>query len=94
MGDGRTREFTQALEAPAVLSVVLEAWWKIASTPGDLVDVLTAIAGASLLAGTFGGRRTPKHNAAHQFGGPDGLMPAPPKIPPDPDAVEADSSGA
>lgn len=78
MGDRRTREFTQGAAAPAVLSVVLEAWWKIAATPGDLVDVLVATAGAGLLAGTLGGRRSPGE-AARQLdgmaGGTDGLHP-------------------
>jgi hypothetical protein len=75
MGNGRTGEFSEAAKAPAVLSVVLEAWWKIASTPGDLADVLVATAGAGLLAGTFGGRRISQRAAAHQLGGTSGSDP-------------------
>ena len=60
---------------PAALSVVLEAWWRVASTPGDLVDILLATAGADLLVGTFGGRRISQSDAVYQPGGADGLDP-------------------
>lgn len=66
MGNVRTGEFSEAAKAPAVMAIVLETWWRVASTPGDLVDVLLATAGASLLAetarcrsGAPGGTRTP-----------------------------------
>ena len=74
MENVRTGEFSEAAKAPAVMAIVLETWWRVASTPGDLVDVLLATAGANLLSGTFGGRRTSQGGAAHQFGA-DGLYP-------------------
>ena len=67
------RDLTQAAEARAVLSVVLDAWWRVAATPGDLVDVLAAAAGACLLTETFGGDRRSQYDAAHQFGCIDDL---------------------
>jgi hypothetical protein len=73
MENERTGEFSESAKAPAVMSVVLEAWWRIA--PGDLVDILLAAAGADLLAGTFGGRRISQSDAAYQPGGTDGLDP-------------------
>jgi hypothetical protein len=75
MENERTGELSEAAKAPAVLSIVLEAWGQIASTPGDLVDVLVAAAGAGLLTATFGGRRTSQSDAAHLLGGTDGLDP-------------------
>jgi hypothetical protein len=75
MGNGRTKQFTQAVECPALLSVVLEAWWKIGSTPGDLVDVIVATAGASLLSGALGDRAPSRCDTARQLGGTGGLVP-------------------
>jgi hypothetical protein len=68
MGNRRKGEFSEAARAPAVLSIVLETWWRVASTPGDLVDVLIATAGAGLLTGTLAA-------AAHQLGGTEGSDP-------------------
>jgi hypothetical protein len=82
MGNGRTKQFTQAVEGPALLSVVLEAWWKIGSTPGDLVDVLVATAGASLLSGAFGDRAPSRCDTTRQLGGDTrGLAPDTAKTP-------------
>jgi hypothetical protein len=81
MGNGRTGEFSEAAKAPAVLSVVLEAWWRVASTPGDLVDILVATAGAGLLAGTFSGCLTSERDAAHQPCSTGGLDPRPSDAP-------------
>jgi len=72
MGNGRIGEFSEAAKAPAVLSIVLEAWWRVASTPGDLVDVLVATAGAGLLSGAFGSRGPSQNDDAHQLGGTGG----------------------
>lgn len=52
---------------PAVLAAVLEAWWKIASTPGDIVDVLVAAAGAGLLGGAFGAAGTLPSDRAQPY---------------------------
>ena len=75
MGNERTGEFSEAAKAPAVLSVVLQAWLRIASTPGDLVDIVIATVGADLLAVTFGGHRISQSDAAHQPDGADNLNP-------------------
>lgn len=37
------------------LPAILDAWRKIVATPGDLADVLVALAGAGLLSSAFGG---------------------------------------
>ena len=75
MASGRTGEFSEAAKAPAVMSIVLETWWRVASTPGDLVDVLLATAGISLLSGALGGRRASQSGAADQPGLPHGRDP-------------------
>ena len=63
MGNQRAGEFSEAAKTPAVLSIVLEAWCRVAATPGDLVEVLVATAGAGLLMGTLGGYRTSRGDA-------------------------------
>jgi hypothetical protein len=73
MKNWKPNDFTQAADAPTVLSVVLEAWWKVAATPGDLVDVLVATAGAGLLTETYSGDCSSQRNAVHEFGGIDDL---------------------
>jgi hypothetical protein len=75
MGNERTGEFSEAARAPAVLSVVLEAWLRLASAPGDLVEILVAAATADLIAGTFGGRDISQSDPAHQPGGADAFDP-------------------
>jgi hypothetical protein len=75
MGNGRKGEFSEAARAPAVLSVVLEAWLRLVSTPSDLVDILVAAASADLLAGTFGVPRISQSDASYQPEGTDCLDP-------------------
>jgi hypothetical protein len=73
MGNVRTGEFSESARTPAVLAVVLDVWWKVAATPGDLVDVLVATAGAGLLMGALPGRRISRCDIIQQAGGTDGL---------------------
>lgn len=60
----RARTFTLSMKSPVVWAVLLEAWRKVASTPGDLVDVLIATAGASVLTGVFGSQHYQSANSA------------------------------
>lgn len=73
MGSVRTGEFSESARTPAVLAVVLDMWWRVASTPGDLVDVLVATAGAGLLMGALPRRRISQRDAAEPRGGADGV---------------------
>jgi hypothetical protein len=94
MGNTRTGEFSEAAKAPAVLTIVLDIWCKVAATPGDLVDVLVASAGAGLLTEAVGGRRSSESDAAQQRGGTDRLDKVPSKQPMELDPVKADVSAA
>ena len=54
MANRRTGEFSEAAKAPAVMSIVLETWWRVASTPGDLADVLLCDRGYKPAFGSLG----------------------------------------
>ena len=56
--------FTQSVEPPLLWSVFLEVWRKVASTPGDLVDVVITIAGAGVLTRVLGSRLSQPDNSA------------------------------
>lgn len=60
----RARAFAQSVEPPVLWSVFQEAWRKVASIPGDLVDVLITTATAGVLTGVFGSRWGQPDNSA------------------------------
>ena len=89
MRNVRAGEFSESARTPAVLAVVLDMWWRVASTPGDLVDVLVATAGAGLLMGVLPARSILQSDVAHWPSSADSLDTIPSKHPDDTNAQAA-----